>query len=95
MIIHLTGPQLQDIILALEEVTEPYQLGIHLGIETHKLKMFEKNYPRDIERQKIEVIEYWLRNSAECSWDVLASAVEKIGGHGNLERTLRDKHKKL
>ena len=39
-----------------------------------------------------EVINYWLRNSTECSWEALASAVEKMGGHGNLVKRLRDRH---
>ena len=38
-----------------------------------------------------EVIKYWLRNSADCSWEALASAVEKMGGHGNLAKKLRDR----
>ena len=87
------GPQLSDIISALKEITEPHELGIHLGIETYELKMFEKNYPQDINRQKMEVLEHWLRNSSDCSWEALASAVEKMGRYGNLVKTLRDRHR--
>ena len=86
--------QLGDVLLALREITEPHELGVHLGIETYKLKTFEKNYPRDINRQKMEVLEHWLHNSLDCSWEVLANAVEKIGSHGNLVKRLRDKHLK-
>ena len=39
----------------------------------------------------VEVIAYWLRNN-NCSWGALASVVEKMGGHGNLVKRLRDKH---
>ena len=39
-----------------------------------------------------EVIKYWLRNSSDCSWGALATAVEKMGGHGNLVEKLKDKH---
>ena len=70
--------------MALKEITKPYQLGMYLGIETYELEKIEENYPRDIERRKIEVINYWLRNSSDHSWEALASAAEKIGGHGNL-----------
>ena len=88
----IIGPQLGDIILAIKEITEPFILGVHLGIEPHELKKLEKNYPRDVDRQMAEVIEYWLRNSSDCSWGALGSAVEKMGGHENLVKKLRDKH---
>ena len=87
------GPQLGDIVSALKEITEPHELGMHLGIETYELKTFERNYPQDSNQQRMEVLEYWLRNSSDCSWGALASAVEKMGRHGNLVKTLRDRHK--
>ena len=90
----IVGLQLWDVLSALEEITEPHNLGIYLGIKEHELEIFEKNYPRDIKRQKIEVMKYWLRNNRDCSWEVLANAVEKMGGHGNLMERLRDKHLK-
>ena len=92
MICTYIGPQLGEIISAIKEVTDPYILGVQLGIEPHELKKIEKNYPRDIDRQMAEVIEYWLHNNSDCSWGALASAVEKMGGHGNLVKKLRDKH---
>ena len=35
---------------------------------------------------------HWLRNSSDCSWEALATAVEKMGGHENLMKKLKDKH---
>ena len=89
----LVGPQLSDLISDLKEITEPHELGIHLGIETYELETFEKNYPRDINRQKMEVLKIWKRNSSDCSWGVLANAVEKMRKYGNLVKKLRDRHK--
>ena len=83
--------QLGDILSALKEITRPHQLGIYLNIETYQLEKIETDHPR-IERQMTEVIKYWLRNSTDCSWKVLASAVEKMGSHGNLVKRLRDMH---
>ena len=88
---YLVGPPLGDIISSLEEITKPHKLGIHLGIETHKLENIEENYPRDVDRQMTEVIKHWQRNNTDCSWGALASAVEKMGGHGNLVKRLRDR----
>ena len=39
------------------------------------------------------MIEYWLRNSPDASWTTLANAVERMGGHANLAKTLREKGK--
>ena len=92
---HLVGPQLGDIVSALEEITDPYLLGIQLGIKAHELKKIEKNYPQDVDRQMAEVINYRLHNGTECSWEALASAVEKMGGHENLVKRLRDRYLEL
>lgn len=86
-------PKLGDIISAIKEISNPYELGIHLDIEEHELDKIEKNYPRDVERQKLEAIKYWLRN-CNCSWEGLADAVEKMSGHRKLVEQLRDIHLK-
>ena len=90
---YLVGLQLEDTVSALEEITKPHKLGIHLGIETHKLEKIEENHPRDVDRQMTEVIKHWQRNSSDCSWGTLANAVEKMGKHGNLVKKLRVRHK--
>ena len=89
---YLIGPLLGDIVSSLEEITKPHKLGIHLGVETHKLEKIEENHPRDVDRQMTEVIKHWQRNNTDCSWGALASAVEKMGGHGNLVKKLGDRH---
>lgn len=76
--------------MALSEITQSHLLGVQLGIDAHELEKIEKNYPRDVDRQKLEAIKYWQRNSEDCSWAALATAVEKMGGHGNLVKRLRD-----
>ena len=80
---------LKDVLAALKKVTKPYQLGIQLNIDSSELDTIEKNHPRDIDRQKTEVIKYWLRNSPDASWATLASAVERMGGHARLAKELK------
>ena len=84
------APKLGDIISTIKPISNPYELGIHLGIEGHELDKIEKNYPRDVERQKLEAIKYWQRNF-NCSWEALADAVEKMQCHRNLVKLLREK----
>ena len=85
---------LADVVTELTEVTDPYQLGIQLRIDTSILKAIEKDHLGNTNRQKTDVIEYWLRNSPDASWAALASAVERMGGHANLVERLRRKLKK-
>ena len=87
-------PKLGDVITVIKEISNPYELGIHLGIEEYELDKIEKNYPRDVERQKLEAIKYWLRN-CDCSWRALADAVEKMKCHRKLVEQLRDMHQKV
>ena len=86
-------PTFKEILSALKEITEPYELGIHLDIEAYILRRFEKNHPGDVERQKAEVIDHWQRNCGnKYSWKDLADAIERMGTHSNLVKILRDKH---
>ena len=77
---------------ALTEITDPHTLGIHLGIEEYRLEIFENDHPNKVERQKSDVLNHWKRNCGECSWGVLATAVEKMKKHRNLAQKLREKH---
>ena len=87
------GQQLSrsDVISALKKVMKPYLLGVHLGIDPHKLKEFECCNSKDIEQQKIEVINYWFDNF-NPSWKALADAVKRIGSYNNLAKDLADMH---
>ena len=80
-----------NILLALEKVIEPQELGIHLGIELHQLK---KRHVKYTERQKIEVIKLLLNNNAKCSWETLADAVERMNCHGKVVDSLRELHRR-
>ena len=86
----LSISDLADILAALTEITDPYQLGIQLKVDLAELDTIEKNHPENVGRQKTEVIKYWLRNSPDASWTTLASAVERMGGHARLVETLRE-----
>jgi len=77
----------------LREVTAAdwFQLGIHLGIPRAKLREIERDHPRDVQRCKTEVLDWWHRNAREVTWDTLADALEKKGGYGPLAQRLRRK----
>ena len=83
---------LKQILRDTKEVRNWFSLGVQLGIETGDLKYIEGKYTGDPERCKIEVIEYWLKNYPEPTWNELAQAVEDMGGHARVVETLRANH---
>ena len=74
--------------MELRAITDYYQLGLHLGIKKEDLKKIEEGYV-NIERRITEVISHWQDNSDDCSWEALAKAVEKMGGHTKVVKKLR------
>ena len=65
-----------------------FPLGVQLGIESAKLREIEKDHPGDVQRCKTEVLDWWLRNSPEISWQKLAQALKAIGGYVHLVQRL-------
>ena len=84
----LDNSDLAEVLTVIEEITRPYQLGIQLKIDSSTLKTIEKNHHGDIGRQKVEVIDYWLRTSPDASRTTLANAVKGMGGHDRLAKSL-------
>ena len=82
---------LREIENELRDVTEWYQLGVQLELTLDTLKTIESNYPHDAKRCKIEVLDWWLRNAPETSWEKLAQALEAMGGYASLTEELRKK----
>ena len=91
MAVKLRIKDIRVVLSSINEVTKAFQLGIQLDIDPTVLKTIEKDYPGDSDRQKAEVIEYWLRNSPDASWTTLANAVERMGAHTNLVERLKMK----
>ena len=82
----------KKILLEIKEVDNYHLLGIQLGIKCGDLKRIERDYMCDTERCKAEIVDFWLRNTQECTWSTLAQAIAEMGGHNNLVQTLRNYH---
>ena len=76
-------------------MTNWYNLGIHLGIESSVLKRIERDCSGDTERCKTEALDFWLQNDSKPTWNKLAHAVEDMGGHAKVVVTLRANHEGL
>ena len=79
---------LKHILPLLEDVHDVFHMGILLGIKASHLRKFEKDHKSDLKRQKIEVIDHWLNNSSDPSWETLAKAVKQLGNHDQLASRL-------
>ena len=82
---------LREVENELREVTGWYQLGLQLEVAPFKLREIEKDHPQDSQRCKSEVLNWWLQNAQEVSWEKLAQALEAMGGHAAVARKLRNK----
>ena len=75
----------------MSEVTRWYSLGIQLGLTPGTLSSIESNHPHDADRCKIDVLDWWLRNEQDGTWEKLAQALEAMRGHDVLVQKLREK----
>ena len=68
-----------------------YQLGVQLKIPLATLSTIESDHPRDAERCMTEILNWWLQNAPESSWEKLTEAVEAMGGFRALVERLKKK----
>ena len=80
---------MHEIESELTDVTEWHQLGVKLKVPPSTLHIIESNHPHDAKRCKTEVLNWWLENALEISWEKLAQAVEAVGGHAVVAKRLR------
>lgn len=84
---------LKDVENELKEVAAAdwFSLGLQLDIRPAKLRDIEKNHPGEVQRCKTDVLDLWLRNAPDVSWEKMADALEQTGGYDVLVRRLRVK----
>ena len=76
-------------------VTEMYVLFIHLGLPKTLLDTIEANFPNDLDRRRIELIDTWISSSSSdppCWWH-LVQALKKVK-YGCLAQDLETQYSK-
>ena len=80
----------------LEEVVkEMYGLFIHLGLPKTSLDTIEANFPNDLDRRRIELVDAWISSSSSdppCWWQ-LVQALKKVK-YGRLAQDLETQYSK-
>ena len=53
---------------------EWFQLGVHLKIPHYELSIIKTDY-QDVRRCKIEMFQWWLKNTPDAKWSIIVKAL--------------------
>lgn len=79
----------------LKDVTDWYSLGVQLDVPTSEMQRLDSTHRGNLERCKLDTLQYWMRNSENVSWHYLAEALETMGGYANVMLSLRKREPSL
>ena len=82
-------PKRSDLVYVLKGV-DWNELGIHLGVPEYALRSIDRENPSEA-RKLSKVVQYWLSNG-EPSWEVIITALERIGGHGDIIKSINSNY---
>ena len=74
-----------DLASELKPVVDWYQLGIHLGLQTHELIQIERDHQGN-ERRKHDMLDLWLRRKPDAGWRDVVSALQLMEENRVAER---------
>ena len=83
--------KLKDLVYELKEV-DWNQLGIQLNVPRHILRNIDRENPGNESRKLSEVLQYWIDNEPEASWEKIILALQRIGGHKNIITNIQSKY---
>ena len=84
-------PKLKDLVYELKEV-DWNQLGIQLNVPRHILRNIDRENPANEPRKLSEVLQYWIDNEPEPSWEKIIQALQRICGHKNIITSIQSKY---
>ena len=53
-------------------------LGVNLGLQGHQLREIERTYRGEVNRCKSEVLDFWLRNNENPTWEAITKALDRM-----------------
>lgn len=71
-------PTLQSLVSELASVEDWHLLGVNLGLQGHQLRVIERTYRGETNRCKSEVLDFWLRNNENPTWEAIIEALDKM-----------------
>ena len=77
LIVDNSLPTLQRLLEELRNVDNWFLLGIFLSVPVKQLQKIESLHRGEVERCKIDMLQYWLDNNVTPSWKDVVRALEK------------------
>ena len=71
------SPTLQQLLEALKKSHDWFCFGATLGVPVFQLKKIESDHPKNSDRCKLELLQYWLDNNLDPTWNDIILALEK------------------
>ena len=72
------APTLKKLLEALKKLENWFLFGAMLGVPVSELKKIEFNHPKDSDRCKLEMLQYWLDTEVVPTWNEVVRTLEKI-----------------
>lgn len=70
-----------------------HELGLQLGLECSKLDEIDDQYAK-IPRKRSTMLGSWLDNEEEPTWGKIVTALERLGGHNAVIKTIKSEFMK-
>ena len=72
--------KLNNVVLAVSDVAEWFDLGLQLGLPSATLTLIAANPNiKDVKSQRLAMLSEWLKYDTAASWEKLAAALSTIG----------------
>ena len=78
-------------MVELKNVTDVHTLGVLLGLSPSKLATIRENSPRNNDQQKSDMLNTWLENDPEKSWNKLVRVLVEMD-KGAIAKKIAEKY---
>ena len=92
MSILCTAPELSNLLPVLADLPADkiFQFAIALGVPETVIRTAETNRQGDVDRVKLECLQWWISNSDDITWEAISRALETRGvDQKNLARRIQ------
>ena len=80
----------RNLLFELKAVTNWYQLGINLSLQTYELNKIQQDYGGN-DQQTLQMLDLWLRHTPSASWLDVLNALEEMG-ENRVAENIRQKY---
>ena len=78
-------------MVELKNITDVHTLGVLLGLSPSKLAALQENNPRNNDQQKSDMLNTWLDNDPEKSWNKLVRVLVEMD-KGAIAKKIAEKY---